>query len=107
MTIQIEQLEFETIIGILKEEREFPQKVLIDLEIEYEYKDEFLDYSKIVEFVTFFVQKNKFELVEVAVNETCQMLGDTFSEISQVTMKIIKPDIIKNAKVGVKTTKKF
>ncbi len=105
MTIVVEQLEFETIIGILKEERETPQKVIIDLEIEYDYKDIFLDYSKIVELVISYLQKKEFELVETAVIDTIEMLAATFREINGITMKLVKPEIISNARVGVKFTK--
>ncbi|MDD5548667.1 MAG: dihydroneopterin aldolase, partial [Sulfurovaceae bacterium] len=46
MTIHIENLSIQAIIGILDFEREKTQNIIIDLEIGYEYnKNVFLDYA--------------------------------------------------------------
>jgi len=43
MTIHIEDLKFQCIIGILDFERKIPQDVEVNLTIEYNYKDEFIN----------------------------------------------------------------
>ena len=42
MTIFIENLTFDAIIGILPEERKVPQKVVVNAKLGYEYKKTFL-----------------------------------------------------------------
>ena len=46
MTIHIESLTFETIIGLLDFEKERPQRVIIDLRASYDYEKEYLDHRK-------------------------------------------------------------
>ncbi|MFC2074389.1 dihydroneopterin aldolase, partial [Campylobacterota bacterium] len=45
MTIHIEDLRFECIIGLLETERHNPQDVIISLELDYEYSDTFINYA--------------------------------------------------------------
>ncbi|MEK6658706.1 MAG: dihydroneopterin aldolase, partial [Campylobacterota bacterium] len=51
MTIHIEDLKFQCIIGILDFERVTPQDVIINLAIEYDYKKNFINYADVVEIV--------------------------------------------------------
>ena len=51
MTLLIQNLSLQAIIGILPQEREKKQNIIIDGEFSYEYKGEYLNYVEIVEFL--------------------------------------------------------
>ena len=54
MTIHIDDLQFDVIIGLLDFERDRPQRVIIDLEASYAYSNEdFINYADMV----FLIQK--------------------------------------------------
>lgn len=102
MTIHINELSFETIIGILPFERENKQKVIINLEAEYVYLDnEFVDYAQIVELIISTMDEKKFELIEEALEELKSIIFTNFKQINKIFIKITKPDIIKNCNVSV------
>lgn len=108
MTIFIKDLEFQTIIGILDFEREKEQKIIIDLEISYPYKkDEFLNYADVATHITDLFQKKKFFLLEDALEISFETLKKTYPQIDSIEMKITKPDILDNGKVGVKSNISF
>ena len=68
MKIEIEQLTFKCIIGILDFERVKKQKVIINLSFDYDFsKDNFIDYSEVANLVKKSMKKNKFELIEDAI----------------------------------------
>ena len=67
MTIHIEALTFNVIIGLLDFERERPQRVIIDLEALYEYSDsEFIDYADMVTLIQNELKEKRYELLEEA-----------------------------------------
>lgn len=69
MKIEIEQLTFKCIIGILDFERVKKQKVIINLSFDYDFsKDNFIDYSEVANLVKKSMKKNKFKLLEDAKN---------------------------------------
>ena len=101
-TIYIEELTFECIIGILEFERVTPQKVIIDVEIEYSYKkDNFIDYVDIIKLIEQQMQKKKYKLLETATEDITQKIAKKYSKITKINLKITKPNIIKNAKVSI------
>lgn len=108
VTLLIEDFSFECIIGIMKEERLKAQKVEITAQISYEpQSDGFLDYMKICreikkEFVT-----KKFRLLEEAAMDVCEMLKSKNQAILSISLKIIKPEVRNDAKVGVAFEKSF
>lgn len=107
MKILIEELEFEAIIGILDFERVSPQRVIVDLKIDYEYKkDEFLDYAKIVELVKDLIQTKKYLLIEEAIEGVFELLESRFSPITFIECKISKPDILKGCRVSIQDSKR-
>ena len=101
--VAIEKLTFETIIGILPFERETPQKVVVDISFEYEYNPnskEFIDYSKVSELVKNTMIEKKFELIEEALIFIESLLLKTYP-MSNLKLKIAKPDILKDCIVSV------
>ncbi|WP_187648063.1 dihydroneopterin aldolase [Nitrosophilus labii] len=108
MKIVIENLEFETIIGILDFEREKEQKIVIDMEIEYNYKNkEFVDYTKIADFTVQHIKKNRFYLIEEALESLTDNLKKLYPQITSIKTSLKKPDILKNCSVGIVLEKNF
>ncbi len=101
MTIHIEELTFKCIIGILDFERVTPQKVIINVEIEYNYEENnFINYADVIELIEQQMLEKKYELLETAIEELSQKISEKYSKITKLTLKISKPNIIKNAKVA-------
>ena len=105
--IIIENLEFDAIIGILDFEREKPQKIIVNAIIEYENKENFVDYAKICEMIEQIIKEKKFLLLEEAHEEISKFLKIKFPQIKSINLTIKKPQILKNALVGVNILRKF
>ena len=101
MKIEIEQLTFKCIIGILDFERVKKQKVIINLSFDYDFsKDNFIDYSEVANLVKKSMKKNKFELLEDAVKIIKKILEDSYT-IKNLKLKISKPNILKDCIVSI------
>jgi dihydroneopterin aldolase len=107
MQIQIEKLKFNAIIGILDFERVTPQKLIIKTLIEYNYKDEFINYAEVSEFIKEHIQKNKFLLLEDALGSLSKNLKEKFPAINTLYLKITKPSILPDCKVSLSNTYRF
>lgn len=102
MKILIEDLEFETILGILESERLAPQKVSITCTIEYTYtQKDFINYAEVAELIENTMTTQKFFLIEEALEFVTKTLKNTFPLIDKLTMNIRKPNILSNCTVGV------
>ena len=101
MTIHIEKLTVETIIGILDFERKIKQKVVIETKINYNYSNNhFIDYTMIIEEIEKCLYQKEYELLEEALDDISSVLLSNYSNIEYLYIKISKPDIIKNAIVS-------
>ncbi|HEX5329014.1 dihydroneopterin aldolase [Sulfuricurvum sp.] len=102
MKILIENLTFETIIGILDYERTNPQRVQIDCIIENAYADaHFINYAEVAEMIEATMHREQFELIETALEHLSRILKSYFSSIETLSLTIRKPDILPNCTVGV------
>ena len=101
MIINIDALLFECIIGILDFERHTPQKVMIDAEISYRYKNEFIDYAKVAEHIKISMKKHQFKLIEEALISLQNSLKHDFPQIMSLSLTISKPDILPDCRVSV------
>ena len=101
MTIHIEDLRFQAIIGILDFERTTPQDVVVDLTIKYKYKNEFINYADIVLIVKDLIQKNEFMLIEDALEALKLKLFKKYRSIKNAHIKITKPSILADCRVSV------
>ena len=100
MKIEISDLTFKCIIGILDFERIKKQKVIIDLSFEYDFsKDLFIDYSEISNLIKSVMKKEKFLLLEDAILHLKNLLNNSY-QISNLYIKISKPNILKNCIVS-------
>ena len=103
MKVKINNLEFKTIIGILKDERKNKQKVIVDLSFKYDYKNsDFIDYSEVALLVKQNIKQQRFGLIEDAILDTKDLLEYKFN-IKKLKMKITKPEILKDCLVSVES----
>ena len=107
MTIHIEDLKFQCIIGILDFEREKAQDVILNVTINYEYIDEFINYADVTNILKSTMIEKKFLLIEDALSELSYTLGKEFSKINTLYLKITKPSILPDCKVSVSNTYNF
>ena len=101
MKIYIEDLKFQCIIGILDFERVTPQDVVINITIEYDYKNEFINYADVSQTVKNTMISQKFELIEEALDNLSLKLTQEFTSINTLDIKITKPSILPDCKVSV------
>ena len=108
MTIHIEALTFDVIIGLLDFERDKPQRVIIDLQASYEYNDNhFIDYANIVLLIQKKLKEERYELLENALLDIKKVLITTYPNIQKLYLKISKPNILKECSVGLSDTWNF
>ena len=108
MTIHIEALTFNVIIGLLDFERERPQRVIIDLEALYEYSDsEFIDYADMVTLIQNELKEKRYELLEEALLGIKKLLSSSYPQIQTLFLKISKPDILPQCTVSLSKTWNF
>jgi dihydroneopterin aldolase len=107
VTIHIQNLTFDTIIGILDFERTTPQKVIVDIDIEYKFDDKFIDYSIITKLIQDSMNKHKFLLIEDALLWLKDAIVSKYPQIKSLDIKITKPQILSNCSVGVSNFWKF
>ena len=101
MTIHIEKLTFECIIGILDFEQENEQEVIIDLKIDYTYTNEFfINYAEVINLLETNMIDEKYKLLETALDSLEKKLLSAYPEIESFNLKITKPNIMTNAKVA-------
>ena len=100
MKIEIKDLTFKCIIGILDFERIKKQKITISITFKYSYtKEYFIDYSEVVTIVKDTMKKSKFLLLEDALLVLECKLYKMY-RISNLRIKIAKPDILKDCIVS-------
>lgn len=100
-TIFIEELRFECIIGILDFERKTAQEVIVDVEIIYDEECGFIDYAKVANMIKKHMKKKKFFLIEDAHRFLKKKLKKKFPHIETLNIKITKPSILPDCRVGV------
>ena len=101
MTIHIDNLSFDTIIGLLDFERDKVQTVIVTLETSYDYNDnQFVNYADIVEMIQQKLQSERYELLENALLGLKEMLVKTYPQLTSLKIKIAKPDIMPNCSVA-------
>ena len=102
MTIHIEALTFNVIIGLLDFERDRTQQVIIDLEATYSYHDgQFIDYADITLMLENELKSKQYKLLEDALIGIKKLLFLTYPQLKTLKLKITKPDILKHCQVAV------
>ena len=105
MTIHIEDLTFDVIIGLLDFERDRPQRVIINLEATYHYThDQFIDYADIVLLIKDKLKAERYTLLENALLGIEETLYRTYPHLENLSLKISKPDILPECTVSLSKT---
>ena len=108
MTIHIEDLTFDVIIGLLDFERDRPQRVIINLEASYDYSDnKFIDYADMVLLIQNELKEKRYELLENALLGLKDILYTTYPHLKTLSLKISKPDILPECTVSLSKTWDF
>jgi len=101
MTIHIEDLTFDVIIGLLDFERDKPQRVIINMLASYEYNNQdFIDYADIVFLIQTELKEKRYALLEDALLGLKSLIVHTYPHIRTLTLKIAKPDILPQTTVA-------
>ena len=103
LKVNINDLTFECIIGILEEERTTPQRVIIDISFEYYFKEDgsnLVDYAQVAKYIEDIMVEKKFRLIEDAILFLRKAIRNRY-EIVNFKIKIAKPDILNNCIVSV------
>jgi len=102
MTIYIENLTFDAVIGIMEFERKKPQKVIVTCKIDYDYvHDRFINYADVAVFIEKTMQENRYALLEDAIESIAEIFARRYDNATSLYLKITKPAIIENATVSV------
>lgn len=102
--VNISNLTFNTIIGILPFERVKKQKVIIDITYRYKFNKnskEFIDYSEISVLVKNIMNKKKYKLIEDGILDISKKILKRYKKMLSFNIKITKPDIMKDCIVSV------
>ena len=101
MTIHIEALTFDVIIGLLDFERDRPQAVIVDLTATYDYSDDaFIDYADLVILIQNDLKIKHYVLLENALIGVKDVLYTTYPQLKTLSLKISKPDILPECNVA-------
>ncbi len=101
LKIYVEDLKFQCIVGILDFERVTPQDVIINIEIEYNFSEQFINYAEVAERIKNLMIKEKFLLLEDAIATISTKLKENFTQINTLKLKITKPSILPDCTVSV------
>ncbi len=108
MTIHIDALQFDVIIGLLDFERERPQRVIIDLEASYDYSNQnFVNYADIASLIQKELKEKRYELLEESLLGLKNILFTTYPQLKTLKLKIAKPDILVECSVALSHSWKF
>ena len=98
MTIQIEDLDFERVTL---------QDIVINMSINYNYTNQFINYVDVTDLVKTTIKKEKFLLIEDALSSLSKKLKKEFPLINTLDLKITKPSILPDCKVSVSNSYLF
>jgi dihydroneopterin aldolase len=101
-TTGLHNLRIDCIVGIYPHEREKPQPVFLDLEVDYDFAAAALsddvshavDYDQIVRMVTELAQARKFQLLETLAEEAAALVLERLPVIQTVRLEIRKPEAV-------------
>ena len=100
--IEISGLTVATKVGVHTWEKRIIQRLLLNISIPSDFTDcaddlnKTIDYSKLAELVTTFIESNSFNLIETIADSVAQLIKKEFN-LSQVSVSVSKPHAIKNA----------
>ena len=98
-TAGLKSLHIDCIIGIYDHERETPQSVIMDIDLDYDFADaaasdairDAVDYALVASRVAALAERRAFKLIETMAEETAAMLLDEHPRVQAVRLEIRKP----------------
>jgi dihydroneopterin aldolase len=104
-TCGLHGLRVDCVLGVYGREREQPQTILVDVELDYDFaaaaaSDEVgdaVDYDRVAAEVTALAVRRQFRLLESMAEETVAMLLDQLSAVQTVRIEIRKPQAVRAA----------
>lgn len=101
-TILIEGLTIRCVIGILPAERQEPQRLVVDAEMDLdftapaarEHVDATLNYAQATQRLEALAREGQFQLVETFVTRACELLLAAHPGVTRVRVTARKPDIL-------------
>lgn len=98
-TTGLQGLRVECIVGIHPHERETPQSVIFDIDLDYDFAaaattdaiDGAVDYTAVASQITALAVRRQFQLIETMAEESAAMLLARFAQVSRVRIEIRKP----------------
>lgn len=103
MKVYIQNLTFDTIIGILDFERTTPQKVIVNISFKYKFNKhtkDFVNYAEVASLIEKLMKEKQYLLIEDAILDIRKNLKVIFN-IKKIKLKITKPNILTNCTVSV------
>ncbi|MDR3163045.1 MAG: dihydroneopterin aldolase [Helicobacteraceae bacterium] len=98
MRLNLRNLSFEAIIGVLPNERERLQRVVANAEIDYAYsRGRFLDYALVARLIEMEITNGGFALIEDALGAVAAKILSLSGDIKRVKLSIEKPEALPNA----------
>lgn len=98
-TTGLKSLRVDCIVGIYEHERQAPQTLIMDIELDYDFAavatsdaiDDAVNYDVVARFVTTLVQERAFQLIEAMAEETAALLLARLPQVQTVRLEIRKP----------------
>jgi len=105
-TITIKDLKITCITGIHPKERELPQNLYLDIELDSEFAEaekteeieSTIDYEVLANFMKSWVQEQKFKLLETLAERACLLIFKRWKTVKRCKIKIKKPGAIPHAR---------
>ena len=100
--LHIKGLKVATRIGVYAWEQQITQPLLLDITIPADFKacedqlDKTIDYDKLCQQVTLYVEANAFQLIETVADRVAQLIKSEFN-VKELTVSVSKPGAVKNA----------
>lgn len=104
-TTGLKSLQVDCIVGIYEHERQQPQRVVLDIDLDYDFAAatgsdaiaDALDYDRVAREVTELLHRRAFQLIETMAEETAAMLLAQLAQVRQVRLDIRKPSAVPTA----------
>ena len=101
-TTGLKGLQVDCIVGVYQQERAQPQRVVIEIEFDYDLAaaadsdtvDNAVDYDRVAAEVTGLVQRRAFTLIETMAEETATMLLEQIAQVQTIRLEIRKPQAV-------------
>ena len=98
-TTGLKSLQIDCVVGIYGHEREKPQRVIIDVDLDYDFAapagsdaiGDAVDYDGVASGITELVHRRRFQLIETMAEETAAMLLARLPQVRAVRIEIRKP----------------